>query len=688
MNTKPSITYPSTHQDTVVEDFHGTLVPDPYRWLEDAAAPETQAWVEQQNATTFGILRSAPLREHLQRRFKEIMDFARYTVPHKEGTRYFFGQNDGLQNQNVIYQLDTLDSTPVEVLDPNKFSEDGTVALSSTAWSHDGLLVAYGVSTHGSDWQEIRIRNLETGDDFPDVIRWCKFSSIAWHHNNTGFYYGRFPEPGTVAPEDQGNYHRVYWHVVGTPQDEDRLVFERPDAKEFGFNPVITDDGRFLVLMVWHGTDPRNRLYYRPVEGDTPFVRLLDEGDAMYRLVDSVDNTFVVHSDADAPRGRIIAIDLERPQREHWRTIVSEGIDPIDFVAMSAERLVVVYKHDVQHQFRVFALDGTPIGTLPTSGIGAVGQISGKRTSNELFWSWQSFLEPPSIYRHDFECNSTAPFRRPQIAFDASHYETTQVFYPSKDGTQIPMFITHRKGLDLGGDHPTILYGYGGFNVSLMPAFSATRLLWLEHGGVLAIANLRGGDEYGEDWHQAGMLERKQNVFDDFIAAGEWLIRQGYTNAEKLASMGGSNGGLLVAACMLQRPDLWGAVVCQVPVTDMLHYHRWTIGRYWVPEYGNAEEHRDHFQWMYAYSPLHNVQRGVRYPPMLITSADTDDRVVPAHAKKFAATLQAANAGNTILLRVETKAGHGAGKPTAKIIEEAADIYTFLFYVFGMQATD
>ncbi len=533
MNDKTRIRYPATSRDDVVEQFHDTPIPDPYRWLQDAAAPATQAWVEQQNDLTFGIIRGQPVRERLEQRLKEVMDYERYTVPHKEGAHYFFSQNDGLQNQNVIYRLDTLDGTPVEVLDPNQLSDDGTVALSSAAWSHDGLLMAYGVSTYGSDWQEIRVRDLTSGVDYPDVIRWCKFSFVAWRHDNAGFYYARFPEPGTVPPEDQSNYHRVYWHTLGTAQENDRLVYERPDAKELGFDPSITDDGRYLVLHVWHGTDPRNRLYYAPIDDDTHMVRLLDGGDAMYRLVDCVDNTFYIHTDANAPRGRVVAIDLDHPDRADWRVIVDEGDDPIDSVTVAGEHLVVVYKHDVQHELRVFGLDGAPKGTLPTSGIGSVSQVSGKRTSSEVFWSWQSFLEPPSIYRYDFTDGTTAPFRQPQIAFDASRFQTTQVFYPSKDGTRIPMFITHRKDLALSGDHPTLLYGYGGFNISLMPAFSTSRLVWLEHGGVLAIANLRGGNEYGEEWHQAGMLDRKQNVFDDFIAAGEWLIAQGYTNAAK-----------------------------------------------------------------------------------------------------------------------------------------------------------
>lgn len=683
----PIPTYPDTPRDDIVEDFHGTPVPDPYRWLEDPAAPATVAWVEQQNAITYGIIRSQPVREQIERRLRNLIDYERYSVPHKEGTRYFYGRNDGLQNQSVIYRLDTLDGTPVEVLDPNRLSDDGTAALSTTAWSHDGQLLAYGVSTHGSDWQEIHIRDLQTGTDYDDVLQWCRFTSIAWRHDGSGFYYARFPKPGSVPPEDQTNYHRVYWHALGTDQAADRLVFERPDAKELSFDPFITDDGRFIVLRVWHGTDPRNRLYYATTDDDTSWVRLLDDGDAMYNLVDVVGDSFYIHTDADAPRGRLIAIDLAQPQREHWQVVVAEDADPIDYVTTVGGRLVAVYKHDVQHQFRVFDLEGTPEGTLPTSGIGSIGQLSGKRDDHELFWSWQSYLEAPSIYRHDFRDGTTTPFRQPQIAFDTARYRTTQVFYPSKDGTSVPMFITRRADLALDGTNPTLLYGYGGFNISLMPAFSATRLVWLENGGVLAVANMRGGDEYGEAWHQAGMLGKKQNVFDDFIAAAEYLIAQGYTSSEKLASNGGSNGGLLVAATMLQRPDLWGAVVCQVPVTDMLHYHQWTVGRYWIPEYGNAEADAEQFGWLHAYSPLHNVQANVAYPPLLITSADTDDRVVPAHAKKFAATLQAEGPTNLTLLRVETKAGHGAGKPTAKIIEEAADIYTFLFTALGIEGT-
>lgn len=679
MSRVSSRDYPPARQGDWSDDFHGTAVADPYRWLEDPDSPETQAWVAAQNDLTASFLQAIPARERIKARLTELWDYPKYSGARKEGERYFFFKNEGLQNQSVLYMLRSLDGEPVEVLDPNTLSDDGTVALTSVVWSVDGTLLAYATSSSGSDWQEVRIRDVDGVRTYDDLVRWCKFTSIAWHPDGSGFFYNRFPEPGDVPNADQTTHNRVYWHALGTPQSADRLVYERQDAPELAFDPAVTDDGAYLILRVWHGTDPRNRFYYRALAGDGPVVRLLDDFDARYDFVGNDGSTFFFDTNFDAPRGRIIAIDVEHPERENWREVVAEQDDVIAFATMVAERLVVAYLRDVQHIVKLIGLDGTPDGEITLPDIGSVSSLSGKSTDRELFIGFDSFLQPTTLYRYDFEDRTLHPFRASPLKFDPSAFETKQVFYPSKDGTRIPMFILHRRGLDLDGGRPTVLYGYGGFGISLTPAFSPSQLVWLEEGGVYAIANLRGGGEYGETWHEAGTLERKQNVFDDFISAAEWLIANGYTTRHRLAIMGGSNGGLLVAACEVQRPDLFGAVICRVPVIDMLHYHSWTVGRYWVSDYGNAEQSPEHFAFLHAYSPLHNVKPGVAYPPTLITSADSDDRVVPAHAKKFAAALQAAHAGdNPILLRVDTKAGHGQGKPTAKVLDELADIYGFL----------
>jgi prolyl oligopeptidase len=676
---------PITRRDTVIEDYHGSPVADPYRWLEDATSAEAQVWGEAQHALTQAYLEEIPVRERIQQRLTTLFDYPKYSVPRRRGDRYYFSKNDGLQNQSVLYMQHTLSSEASVVLDPNTFSQDGTIALTNQSFTKDGMLLAYGTSHGGSDWQEIRVRNVDRGTDYDEVIQWVKFTSIAWRDDNHGFYYNRFPEPGSVPEEDSTCYNKVYWHMLGTLQAEDKLIFERPDAKELSFDPFITEDGKYLLLNVWHGTDPKNRIYYREVTDEEPFIRLLDEADASYNFIGNDGPLFYFNTDLDAPRGRIIAIDIRHPERARWQELVPQQEDVLAFALIVNSQFVVAYMHDAHHQIRRYSKDGCYLGDIALPTLGSVVEVSGKPEHTELFLSFTSFLYPPTIYRYDFNTNTLTPLHDTGNKFDLSSYETKQIFYTSKDGTRIPMFLTHKKGLTLDGNNPTLLYGYGGFNVSLTPAFAASTLLWAEHGGVYAVANLRGGNEYGEDWHQAGMLEKKQNVFDDFIAAAEWLIANNYTNTSRLAINGGSNGGLLVAACMVQRPDLFGAVVCEVPVIDMLRYHRFTVGRYWIPEYGDAEHNPDHFRFLYAYSPLHNIKEGVAYPPTLIMTADTDDRVVPAHAKKFTATLQAAHAGeNPILLRLEMKAGHGMGKPTSKIIEARSDMLAFLFKVFGM----
>ncbi|UCD48728.1 MAG: S9 family peptidase [Phycisphaerales bacterium] len=678
--------YPKARRDAAVDVYHGVEVADPYRWLEDADSAATQAWVAQQNALTEEFLSGVSARARIAARLKELMDYPRYSSLSKHGGRYFFWKNSGLQNQSVFYTQKTLDGEPRVVINPNTLSTDGTVAVSTAAVSWDGKLLAYGLSRSGSDEQQVRIRNIDTGQEYDETLQWCRFTTIAWAHDGSGFFYSRFPDPNTVAAEDRMNYNRLYWHTLGTPQADDKLVYERPDNKELGFAPTVTEDGKYLVVYVYHGTDPKNRVYYRPLHGDGPFVKLLDEADAKYEFLGNQGKTFYFLTDLEAPRGRIVVIDLDQPQQHDWETVIPESGDVVDYAGLIGNHLIVAYMHDVHHQLKVCRLDGDYVRDIPLPSLGTVGALSGREDDSEMFFTFTSFLYPSTSFRYDLRANDLRVLHEPEIDFDTSDYETEQVFCTSKDGTRVPVFITRKKDLARNGDHPTLLYGYGGFNINIKPRFSTATLAWLEAGGIYAQANMRGGNEYGETWHQAGMLEKKQNVFDDFIAAAEWLMENDYTRPEKLAIRGGSNGGLLVAACMLQRPDLYGAVVCQVPVIDMLRYHKFTVGRYWVPEYGNAEASKEEFDFLYAYSPLHNVRAGVNYPPILITSADTDDRVVPSHSKKFAATLQEKATGtNPILLRVETKAGHGGGKPISKSIEEQADIYGFLFEIFGME---
>jgi prolyl oligopeptidase len=682
-------TYPPARRDDVVENYHGTLVADPYRWLEDATAPDTRDWREAQRRFTQAFLETVPARELIKARLTELWNYPRTSVPIKAGSRYFFTRNDGLQNQDVLYMQQGLDGEPVAILDPNHLSEDGTVALVNQSYSRDGMLLAYGLSRHGSDWQELRVRQIDAGQDYAEVLQWCRFTRLAWTHDNGGFFYSGYALPGGEPADADQPVNRLYWHTLNTSQADDRLVYERPDRPELHFNPMITDDGTYLVLHVWHGAIPQNRLYYRAVHGAGPFIRLLDEADAHYAFLGNAGQVFYFLTNLDAPHGRIIAIDLDHPARECWQEILPPQADVMAFAMLVNDHFAVVFMHDAQHRLQLYRRDGVFVRSIELPMPGSIVGLSGKCDDSEMFVGVQSFLHPTTIFHYDFTAGALTPFHRSPLAFDASRYETQQVFYTSTDGVRVPMFLTHKKGLTRDGHHPTLLYGYGGFAVDMTPFFAVPPLLWLEQGGIFAVANLRGGSEYGEAWHQAGMLANKQQVFDDFIAAAEWLIRERYTRPERLAIMGRSNGGLLVAACMLQRPDLFGAVACGVPVTDMLRYHKFTAGRYWIPEYGNAEINPEHFRFLYAYSPLHHVKRGVAYPPTLITTGDTDDRVVPSHALKFAAALQAADAGqHPILLRVDTKAGHGLGKPTAKLLEEQADMYAFLFHTLKIVLSD
>ncbi len=687
----------SARRDSLIEDYHGTPVADPYRWLEDPASPETQAWVTAQNAATQAWLTEHSQRTHIQERLTELLDYPKQSTPTRRGHDLYYNFNSGLQNQAVLYQTTDSGGTPRVIIDPNTLSDDGTAALTTTTFTADGALLAYSIAEHGSDWQIYRVRRTADGADLPDELRYCRFTSIAWLPDNSGFYYLRFRDPATVPMAEQSLHGFVCFHRLGTQQSDDVTVYARSDQPKLLFNPEITEDGQYLILTVWEGTDPRNRVYYWPLRDQVPVeqefcVHLLDDFDATYTFLGNEGPVFYFLTTNAAPLRRIIAIDTRNPEPAAWREIVPQGQAAIEFAHYVQQTFIVVTLRDVHHEVRRYAAAGEDLGEIALPGIGALVGLSGRAQDTDVFLSYTSFLQPPTIYRYDLTTTQLTPWpdahaTRGPGGFDPADYVTEQVFYPSRDGTRIPMFLTYRRGLTRDGSTPTLLYGYGGFNVTLTPAFSPSIIYWLEHGGIYAVANLRGGGEYGEEWHAAGTLERKQNVFDDFISAAQWLISAGYTRRDRLAIEGGSNGGLLVAACEVQRPDLFGAVICRVPVIDMLRYHRFTVGRFWVSDYGDAEQNADHFRFLYAYSPLHNVRTGVPYPPTLILSADTDDRVVPAHAKKFAATLQwAQNGPAPILLRVETKAGHGMGKPTAKVIEELVDKFAFLFAIFAMTA--
>lgn len=673
--------YPVSRRVDHVDELHGVRVSDPYRWLEDLDSAETKAWVEAQNKVTGAYLSGIHDREAIERRLTELWNYERFSAPSKEGGRYFFSRNDGLQNQNVVYWLDRLDGEPKVLIDPNKLSADGTVALAGASVSPDGKHFAYGLSSGGSDWQEWHVREVETGRDLPDHLRWVKFSGASFSRDGKGFYYSRYDEPREGGQLEDANYfHKLYYHRLGTPQSEDRLVYHRPDSKDLGFAGQVSEDGRYLVIHLWKGTEIDNGVAYRDLTvPDAPVVELLTGFDASYQYLGNDGPLFWFRTNLDAPRGRVIAIDLRKPAREHWSEVIPQAAETLEGVSCLYRNFVALYLKDARSQVRIHDLSGKFLRELPMPGLGSVGGFAGKMDDRETFYTFSNFTTPEAIYRYDLSTGASTVFRETRVpGFDSARYETRQVFYTSKDGTRVPMFICHKKGLTLDGKNPTLLYGYGGFSISLTPNFSVSQVVWMERGGVYAVANLRGGGEYGEDWHQAGMKLKKQNVFDDFIAAGEWLIANRYTAKEHLAISGASNGGLLVAASMIQRPDLFGAAIVAVGVLDMLRFHKFTIGWGWVSDYGSPDDPEE-FKALLAYSPYHNLKPGTAYPPTLITTADHDDRVVPAHSFKFAAALQNAQAGLApVLIRIETRAGHGGGKPTSKKIEEAADEIGFL----------
>jgi prolyl oligopeptidase len=678
--------YPVARKSDQVDDYHGVKVADPYRWLEDLDSEETRKWVEEQNKLTFGYLAEIPARTTIKERLTKLWNFEKYGVPFKEGNRYFYTRNSGLQNQSVLYSVNSLDAQPQVLLDPNTLSTDGTVALSGSAVSNDGKFLAYSLSASGSDWQEWKVRDVGTGKDLTDHLKWVKFSNASWTRDGSGFFYARYDEPTSDSLKATNYFQKLYYHKIGSPQSEDVLVYERPDQKDWLFDGSVSKDGNYLIITVFQGTDVKTRVYYKDLRtNDGPVVKLLDDFDASYTFVGNDGNRMWFLTDVGAPRGKIIEIDTAQPNRNNWKILVPESKETLQAVTVVNHKLIGNYLKDAYTQVKIFDTTGKFIREVEFPTIGSAEGFGGEPEDRETFYLFTSFTSPAAIYRYDVETGKSTVFRQPKVDFNPANFETKQVFYSSKDGTKVPMFITYKKGLKLDGNNPTYLYGYGGFNISLTPAFSVGVLVWMEMGGVFAQPNLRGGGEYGENWHQAGMKLKKQNVFDDFITAAEWLIANKYTSTPKLAISGGSNGGLLVGAALTQRPELFGAALPAVGVMDMLRFQKFTIGWAWVSDYGSSDN-ADEFKALYAYSPLHNIKPGTKYPPTLVTTADHDDRVWPGHSFKFAAALQAAQAGSApVLIRIETKAGHGAGKPTSKIIEESADRYAFLVRTLNMK---
>lgn len=675
------LVYPVTPKGDTVDVYHGISIPDPYRWLEDDNSEATKAWVKAQNTVAFDYLKSIPQRDAIRDRLTALWNYERVGLPARHGDRWFYTRNSGLQNQSVLYRADELSGESKVLLDPNTLSKDGTVSLTVTSVSEDGKWLVYGTSAGGSDWNEFRIRNIDTGEDMPEVLKWIKFSGASWARDASGFYYGRFPEPEKGAAMTAANKNkRLMFHKLGTAQSEDIEVYADPAHPDWGFYGSVTDDGGYLVITVSEGTDPRNRIYIKDLAvKDSKVVKLLDGFDADYGFIDNVGTKFYFHTNKDAPLYRVVVIDIHQPEQASWREVIPQSKFKLDSVSCIGGQLICESLKDARSYVTAHDLDGGLIREITLPGIGSVSGFGGKRSDKDTFYAFSSFTVPGAIYRYDVASGQSTVHRQPKIDFDGSQYETRQIFSKSKDGTSVPLFVTLRKGSKLDGSHPCLLYGYGGFNISLTPGFSVGRAVWLERGGILVVANLRGGGEYGEDWHKAGTKLVKQNVFDDFIGAAETLIAQGYTRSAKLAIQGGSNGGLLVGACMTQRPELFGAAIPAVGVMDMLRFHKFTIGWAWKSDYGSSEDAQE-FAALRAYSPLHNLKAGTRYPATLVMTADHDDRVVPAHSFKFAATLQDCQAkdGPPVLIRIETSAGHGAGTALNKLIEETADQWSFL----------
>ena len=691
-----ALVYPDTATVDHFDDYHGTAVADPYRWLEEDVRESDRVgeWVDRQNEVTFGYLKSLPQRAAIEERLTELWNYEKYGAPFEEGGRYYFYKNDGLQNQYVLYVRESLDAEPRVLIDPNTWSDDGTVALSGTAFSEDGKYLAYGIQDAGSDWRTWKLMEIESGEDVGDELEWIKFNSPEWATDGSGFYYGRYPAPEEGADFQALNLNqKIYFHKVGEPQSDDRLVFEQPEHPEWGFQTAVTEDGDYLIVTAWKGTDDKYRVFYKPLSdgADAEMRTLVDDFEQEYSFLTSVGSKLYFRTDLDAPKKRVMAVDVadlapgELPEADDWEEVLPETENVLSGINRVGDYLFAVYLEDARTRVKVHDLDGDFVRDVNFEGIGSASGFRGDADSTETFYSFDSFATPPSIYRYDLDTGASTLLRRADVDVDPADYAVEQVFYTSEDGTRVPMFISYKNGVERDGNNPTLLYGYGGFNIPLTPGFSVSRLAWMEMGGVFAMANLRGGGEYGEEWHRAGTKLNKQNVFDDFIAAAEYLVEEKYTSPAKLAIQGGSNGGLLVGAAMTQRPDLFAAALPAVGVMDMLRFHKFTAGRFWVDDYGSADDPAE-FAALLKYSPYHNLKDGTAYPATLVTTADTDDRVVPGHSFKFTARLQEAHAGEApVLIRIETRAGHGAGKPTEKVIEEVADQWAFLAAQLGLE---
>lgn len=680
---QPAFVYPDAHQGDVVDDHFGTAVPDPYRWLEDPDAPESRTWIDAENAVTTAHLDSIAFRAAWRDRVTELWNHERFGTPWEEGDRYFWYRNDGLQDQSVLWTADSLDGEPKVLIDPNTLSDDGTISLGAVAVSPDGAHVAYATSDGGSDWRTITVRDIATGADLEERIAWVKFSGIDWTADAKGFYYSRYPEP--EDPLEQVNERQQLWyHRVGTPQSEDRLVYKDDANPKRGIGGQVSDEGHILWMGVWEGTGNKNRLYYDRLDDDKDeVVRLFDGFDAQYMAIETRGDRVWVQTNKDAPRERIFAIDLDKPGTQI--EIVPESDAVMTGASVVGDTLFCSYLVDAHTVVKRFSLDGELLGEVTLPGIGSASGFDGDDDATETFFSFSGYTAPTTLYRYDLAADTATVWKQPTVDFDPDDYVTEQIFYTSKDGTKIPMFITRHKDVVADGENPTMLYGYGGFNISITPRYSSSVVAWLEQGGIYAVANLRGGGEYGEDWHQQGIKLNKQNVFDDFIGAAEWLVAEGWTGPEHLAIHGRSNGGLLVGATMTQRPELFAAAVPGVGVLDMLRYHQFTIGWAWADDYGRADDSAEMFAYLHGYSPYHNTRAGTAYPPTLILTADHDDRVVPAHSFKFAAALQRDHAGAApVLIRIETRAGHGAGMSTQQRIAEATDMWSFVALHTGM----
>lgn len=684
------IEYPPARRGDTVDVLHGQAVPDPYRWLEDPNSAETRAWIEAQNKLAFGYLAAIPERDRIAARLTEAWNFERFGMPFKEGGRYFYTRNSGLQRQSVLYVADRLDAEPRVLLDPNELSEDGTIAASGYSVSRDGKHLAYSVSSGGSDWQTLRVRSVATGKDLEDKIEWAKFTGIAWDADGKGFYYSRYDAPGESEKlSGRNEFHKLYYHRLGVPQSEDALIYERKDKPTWGFGATVTDDGRYLIVSVWDGTRRENGVLYKDLRDRSLVIReLVLDFDASYDFIGSKGPVFFFQTDLDAPLGRVIAIDIRKPARSEWKTIIPERTEALQAVGLVGDRFFASYLKDATSIVVKHDLNGKKVGMVELPGLGSVGGFGGRSTDNETFYTFTSFNSPNTIFRYDVKSGKSSVFRKPKLAVDVEAIEVRQLFYASKDGTKVPIFIAHRKGLKLDGRNPTLLYGYGGFQASMTPFFSIVNSIWMEMGGVFAMACIRGGGEYGKPWHDGGRLHKKQNGFDDFIAAMEFLVKERYTSADRLAIQGGSNGGLLVGAMMTQRPDLFAVALPAVGVLDMLRFHKFTIGWAWKSDYGDPDKKED-FEVLKAYSPLHNLRPGTKYPATLVTTGDHDDRVVPAHSFKFTAELQRCQAGSSpVLIRIETRGGHGAGKPLQMYIAERADELAFAVRNLGMRLPD